>query len=269
MKTNMQTLHDAYLHRRRKEKHKVTACQLMFLISFFACWETASRLHWIDPLIFSMPSRVARLIAEKTADGSLLSHTTVTLTETLSGFLLGTVAGTLIAACLWWIPFLSRVLDPYLVVLNSMPKVALGPIVIVALGPGMYSIIAMGFLLSVVITTIVVYHAFKQVDPNYLKVLQTLGASKRQVFRLAVWPASLPSVLSTLKVNVGLAWVGVIVGEFLVAKKGLGYLIIYGFQVFQFQQVMMSLIVIAVLATVMYKIIEALEEKLIGHYDRK
>jgi NitT/TauT family transport system permease protein len=186
-----------------------------------------------------------------------------TLSETVLGFILGTLLGTILAAILWWSPFLSRVLDPYLVILNAMPKVALGPILIVALGPSMSSIIAMGAIISIIITTIVVYTSFKEVDPNYLKVLQTFGASRYQCFKEAILPASFPTIISTLKVNVGLSWVGVIVGEFLVSSKGLGYMIIYGFQVFNFTLVLLSLLVIAVFATIMYQLVELLERKLI------
>jgi NitT/TauT family transport system permease protein len=179
------------------------------------------------------------------------------------GFVLGTFLGTLLAAILWWSPIIQKILDPYLVILNAMPKVALGPILIVALGPSFTSIVAMGAIISVIITTIVVYTSFKEVDPNYLKVLQTFGATRAQCFKEAILPASFPVIISTLKVNVGLSWVGVIVGEFLVSSKGLGYMIIYGFQVFNFTLVMLSLLVIAVFATIMYQLVDLLEKKLI------
>ncbi len=213
-----------------------------------------------------MPTRIWSLFIEKIADGSLWVHTSVTLFETILGFIIGTVVGTIFAAILWWSPFLSKVLDPYLVILNSMPKIALGPILIVSLGPGFTSIIAMGALISVVITTIVVYSSFKEVDENYLKVMQTFGSTKVQSFKGAILPASFPTIISTLKVNVGLSWVGVIVGEFLVSKQGLGYMIIYGFQVFNFNLVLLSLIVIAILATLMYQGVEFIERKLIKHH---
>ena len=157
----------------------------------------------------------------------------------------------------------SKIIDPYLVILNAMPKVALGPILIVALGPGYPSIIAMRAIISIIITTLVVYTSFREVDPNYLKVLQTFGATRFQCFKEAILPASFPTIISTLKVNVGLSWVGVIVGEFLVSSRGLGYLIIYGFQVFNFTLVFLSLMVIAVVATIMYQLVELLEKKLI------
>ena len=158
---------------------------------------------------------------------------------------------------------LSKVLDPYLVIFNAMPKVALGPIIIVAMGPGLFSIITNGIIISVIVTTFVVYTSFKEIDPNYIKVLETFNADRLQIFKEAVLPYSFPVIISTLKVNVGLAWVGVIVGEFLVSSQGLGYLIIYGFQVFNFTLVLMALLVIAVCATIMYKIVEFIETKLI------
>src|SRR5262249_22480380 len=149
-------------------------------------------------------------------------------------FALGTLSGLILATLIWWSPFLARVLDPYLVVLNSLPKVALGPLFIVALGSGILSIIATILSITVIITTLVIYTSFKEVDPNYVKVVRIFGATRTQSFLKVILPASFPAIISTLKVNVGLAWVGVIVGEFLVAKEGLGYLIIYGFQVFNF-----------------------------------
>lgn len=262
-KNNTQLLYENYLKSLQKEKRWVRFYQLLIFILFFVSWEVASQRNWIDPLIFSSPSRVWNLLIEKINDGTLLANIGVTLTETVFGFILGTLLGTLLAALLWWSPFLAKVLDPYLVVLNSLPKVALGPILIVALGPGFTSIIAMGAIISIIITTIVVYTSFKEVDPNYLKVLQTFGATRYQSFKEAVLPASFPTIISTLKVNVGLSWVGVIVGEFLVASKGLGYMIIYGFQVFNFSLVLLSLLVIAVFATIMYQLVDYIERKLI------
>ncbi|WP_228550100.1 ABC transporter permease [Salinibacillus xinjiangensis] len=260
-----QLLFTKFKRKKKKEKRLVLSWQVAIFVVFFVLWETLSRLHWIDPLIFSSPSRVWSLFQEKIADGSLLMHLQVTGFETIAGFILGTLLGILIATLLWWSPRLSKILDPYLVVLNAMPKVALGPILIVALGPGYVSIISMGIIIAVVITTIHIYSAFREVDENYIKVLRSFNASRKQIFIEAILPASFPTMISTLKVNVGLAWVGVIVGEFLVSERGLGYMIVYGFQVFDFNLVLLSLLVIAVFAGVMYKVVEAIENKLIHH----
>ncbi|MGM9943485.1 MAG: ABC transporter permease [Lysinibacillus sp.] len=260
---NSKILHEQYKQSLIKEKRWIRFFQLLILVSFIGLWELASTFKWIDQLIFSSPSKIWVLFIEKLNDGTLLPHISTTMFETVLGFIIGTLIGTILAAILWWSPFLSKVLDPYLVILNAMPKVALGPILIVVMGPGMGSIITMGAIISVIISTIVIYTAFKGVDGNYLKVLQTFNASRLQMFKEAVLPASFPTIISTLKVNVGLSWVGVIVGEFLVSSKGLGYLIIYGFQVFNFNLVLMSLVIIAIFATIMYQLVELLEKKLV------
>ena len=181
-KATIDLLHQQYLQKLTKEKRWIRFWQFFIFISFFILWEIASRQTWIDQLIFSSPTKIFDLFVEKLLDGSLLSNLFITVFETVLGFILGTMLGTLLAALLWWSPKLSNILDPYLVILNAMPKVALGPIFIVVLGPGLTSIIAMGTIISVIITTIVVYTSFKEVDQNYLKVLQTFGATKKQMF---------------------------------------------------------------------------------------
>lgn len=268
MKDHQKVDHDLfkqYKGKLKREKKIIYTWQIIILIVFFSLWEIASRLYWIDPLLFSSPSKIFNLLMTKFADGSILTHMQVTLFETVLGFIIGTFLGIVMASLLWSSQRFAKVMDPYLVIMNAMPKVALGPIMIVALGPGYVSIIAMGAIISVVITTLVIYSAFNEVDPNYEKVLKSFGASRWQCFKEAVFPATLPAMISTLKVNVGLSWVGVIVGEFLVSKQGLGYLIIYGFQVFDFSLVMSSLILIAIIAAIMYKIVERIERWLIKH----
>ncbi|MDD9267776.1 ABC transporter permease [Paenibacillus sp. GCM10023248] len=261
----VEKVHGQYVGARKKETKQVRIVQLLILVLFFALWEAAARLKWIDVLLFSYPTKVFKLLWDKLLDGSLLPHVGVTVIETILGFALGTLFGTALAVLIWWSPFLSRVLDPYIVVLNSMPKVALGPLFIVGLGPGLLSIIATTLSITVIITTLVVYGSFREVDQNYVKVVSLFGGNQRKVFLKVILPASFPAIVSTLKVNVGLAWVGVIVGEFLVSQMGLGYLIIYGFQVFNFTLVISTLFVIAVVATFMYQIVSNLEKRLTKH----
>lgn len=257
--------YERFLAGERKTTQKVRLTQMAILLLFLALWEIAGRYQWIDALLFSFPSRIGALLYTKWTDGTLLVHVGVTLWETVAGFILGTLLGTAVATMLWWSSFLSRVLDPYIVVLNSLPKVALGPLFIVALGPGVMSIIATTLSITVIITILTVYGSFKEVDANYTKVVRIFGGNKRTVFQKVILPASYPTIVSTLKVNVGLSWVGVIVGEFLVSKEGLGYLIIYGFQVFNFTLVIGSVLLIAVAATIMYQVVAFLEGKLIGN----
>lgn len=260
--SGLQELHTQYKLKARRITAAVGTTQITILLLFLALWEAAGRQRWIDPLLFSYPTKIVNQLWNSMADGSIWPHIGMTVSETIIGFLLGTLVGTGIAALLWWFPFLSRVLDPYLVVLNSLPKVALGPLFIVSLGPGFNSIVAVTLSVTVIITTINIYNRFREIEAGYIKVVRLFGASRAQLFRLVILPASFPVIISALKVNVGLAWIGVIVGEFLVAKLGLGYLMIYGFQVFNFTLVLSTLIVIAVVATIMYQLVAILERKL-------
>ncbi|MNK57900.1 putative aliphatic sulfonates transport permease protein SsuC [compost metagenome] len=259
----LQTLYKDYQHRKRRSGRVVLFTQLSILFSLILLWEIAGRFKWVDVLIFSYPTKVFAQIWKDVVSGDLWPHLGTTVLETGAGFLLGTLVGTLLAVLIWWSPFLSRVLDPYMVVFNSMPKVALGPIFIVLFGGGFTAIVMTTLSITVIITTLVVNSSFNEVDPNLVKVVRTFGGSRKDVFRKVILPASFPAIVSTLKVNVGMAWVGVIVGEFLVAKEGLGYLIIYGFQVFNFTLVLSSLVIIAVAATGMYQLVVYIERKLI------
>ncbi|SFF09152.1 NitT/TauT family transport system permease protein [Paenibacillus catalpae] len=260
--SGLKELHLQYKSKARRITAAVGTTQITILLLFLALWEAAGRQRWIDPLLFSYPTKIINQLWNSMADGSIWPHIGMTVSETIIGFILGTLVGTGIAALLWWFPFLSRVLDPYLVVLNSLPKVALGPLFIVSLGPGFNSIVAVTLSITVIITTINIYNRFREIEAGYIKVVRLFGASRAQLFRLVILPASFPVIISALKVNVGLAWIGVIVGEFLVAKLGLGYLMIYGFQVFNFTLVLSTLIVIAVVATMMYQLVAILERKL-------
>lgn len=261
---NLDLLQKQFRHARHRHKRKVMLLQVLLLVSILLAWQLATQFRLIDPLIFSSPQAVASLFFKKLVDGSLLPHVGITLFETVVGFLLGTLFGTLLAIFLWASKTAAEVLDPYLVVLNAMPKVAIGPIILVIFGPNMLAVLVMGILISVIISTIVIFSAFLQVNENYLKVMQLFHATKYETFRHVVLPASMPTIVSTLKVNVGLSWVGVIVGEFLVSSKGLGYLIISGFQVFNFTLVFLALVMILVLATLMYKMVEMIERKLLA-----
>lgn len=259
--------HGLFLKKQRIYTLYVTLVQISILIAFIGLWEIASQKLWIDPLIFSQPTKVWDLFVKMAMEGTIYKHIVVTLMETIIGFALGTILGTLFAIVIWSSDFISRVSDPYIVVLNGMPKVALGPLFIVGLGAGYTAVIVMALSISVIITTIVVYTSFRDVDINYIKLAKTLGASKKQIFQKIVFPASVPTIISTLKVNVGLSWVGVIVGEFLVSKAGLGYLIIYGFQVFNLTLVMVSLFIISICATLMYQGVSMLENRMLSKRD--
>ncbi|MBC2724670.1 MAG: ABC transporter permease, partial [Desulfosporosinus sp.] len=196
-------------------------------------------------------------------DGMLFHHIGITCLEAFVGFVLGTLVGTLIAIMLWWSEFLCKVLEPYLVVLNSLPKIALGPIFIVWIGAGPAAIIVMTLAISLIVTVLEVLNGFLTTDQEKIKLVQTFGGTKFQVLTKVLLPASYPTIINALKINVGLSWVGVIVGEFLVSKAGLGYLIVYGGQVFKLDLVMTSVIILGVAATVMYQGVVYLEKVLV------
>jgi NitT/TauT family transport system permease protein len=252
--------HLAYLQKRRQYRIKVFAAQVLLLLGFALLWEIAGNLRWVDPFITSQPSRIYKTLLSLHHGGDLYRHVGITVFETVVGFTLGTIMGTMMAVFLWWSDFLSHVLDPYLVVLNSLPKIALAPIIIVWVGHGMLAIIAMALFISIVVTVLGVYSGFSQVDPDKIKLFRTFGATKKQILLKVIMPASVPTIISALKINVGLSWVGVIVGEFLVSRAGLGYLIVYGGQVFRLDLVMTSVIILSVAAALMYQGVVLLEK---------
>ncbi len=255
----------AYLRRRSRTNRAVLLCRIGLLLVLFVGWELAARLGWVDAFIVSSPSRMARTLLSLWRSGDLFRHVGTSVLETITGFLLGTLAGTAVAIALWWSSFLSRVLDPYLVVLNALPKTALGPVFIVWIGAGPASIIAMTLAISLIVTILEMHNGFLGTDPQKLRLMRTLGASRSQILWKLVLPANFTTLINALKVNVGLSWVGVIMGEFLVSKAGLGYLIVYGSQVFQMDLVMTTVLLLAAAAALMYQCVLWLEKSLKKH----
>lgn len=245
--------HAEYLNKCRRHKLMVRATQMAILVICIVLWEMLARAAIIDPFITSQPSRIIRTIGVLFHEGVLFMHIGVTCVETIIGFLLGTVAGVLFAIALWWSKFFSEVSEPYLVVLNSLPKIALGPVFIVWIGAGPVAIIVMTLAISLIVTILEVLNGFMGVDQEKIKLVHTFGGSKYQVLTKVLLPASFPSIINALKINVGLSWVGVIVGEFLVSKAGLGYLIVYGGQVFKLDLVMTSVVILGIAAMIMYQ----------------
>ncbi len=241
-----------YLASVHRQKSRVRAAQLALLLAVFALWELSCRWGLSDGFLVSAPSRVWQTLLTLLSDGSLWRHVGVSCLETVLGFTLGTLLGTAAAIGMWWSETAARIADPYLVVLNALPKTALGPIFIVWMGAGTGAIVTMTLAISVIVTVLNMYTGFKSTDPEKVRLLKTMGATKRQILWLLVFPANCPTLFSTLKVNVGLSWVGVIMGEFLVSKAGLGYLIVYGSQVFNMDLVMAAVLVLAVAAVLMY-----------------
>ncbi|MBQ2680075.1 MAG: ABC transporter permease [Firmicutes bacterium] len=258
-----------YMEALERNKRRIRLAQIVILLAFFALWELTAQAGILDPFIFSSPSRILTCLIQMSADGSLFRHIGITLFETCAGFVSGTALGTFSAVILWWNSSLRKILDPYLVVLNSLPKTALAPIIIVWIGNNMSSIIVTALLTSVIVTLLSVLAGFMAVEEDKILLARTFGATKPQILRYVVFPASVPAIINALKINVGLSFVGVMVGEFLVAGAGLGYLIVYGSQVFKLDWVMLSVLILAVLAALMYKWVAALEKKFTKRWKEK
>ncbi len=242
----------AYLEARRKRTWAIRLCQILILVCLITLWEILARVGVIDSFIMSQPSRVLKTLGNLQNNG-LLMHVGVTCFETLAGFLLGVVLGNLIALTLWWSDFLSKVAEPYLVVLNALPKVALGPVIIIWAGAGMQAIIVMALAISLIVTVLEMLGGFLSTDPELIKMARTFRATRRQTFTKIIFPSNLHTLFNSLKINIGLSLVGVIAGEFLVSRAGLGYLIVYGGQVFQMDLVMTSVIILALVAALLYR----------------
>ncbi len=253
-----------FLKAHRRHHYLIGLCRLLLIVAFLGLWELAAVKEWIDVFFFSSPRGIMRYLYQMLIDYSFFSNTGITLLETIVSFLLVTCLSLLVATLLWYMSSLAEVLEPYLVVLNSLPKSALAPLLIVWLGTGTNTIIVAGISVAVFGSIINLYTGFCQSDPEMLKLIYTLGGNKRDAFVKVILPASIPLILSNMKVNIGLSLVGVIIGEFLAARRGLGYLIIYGSQVFQLNMVITSIIILCAIAMAFYKLIQSLE-----HYYRK
>ena len=257
-----------YLLSLRRRAFIVQLCQLGLIVATLVLWQVAPQSGWINPMLTSYPTAVARTFMKMLQDGSLLVHTWATVSETLVGFIGGMVLGTLCAVALWWSPFLHRVLDPFIVVMNAIPKIALVPIFYIWLGD-VTSIYAMAIAISVFVTILMLYTGFQAIDADKIKLVRLFGASRFKVLTKIVLPGSVPTMISALKVNVGLSLVGVIVGEFQAAKAGLGYLINYGSQIFQMNLVMTAIVVLAVISSLFFLGIQLLESTVLRRHGKQ
>ncbi len=255
----LKTEREQYLTKIKIRKYTILSIQIGLLIGLILLWEICANIGLIDSFITSQPSRVVKTIVNLSSN-DLLMHLAVTCTETIVGFLLGVIFGLLIASVLWWFETCSEIFEPYLVILNSLPKIALGPIIIIWVGAGMKAIIVMALAISLVVTIMELLNGFKHTDKELIVTAKTFGAKKYQIFTKVVLPANIKTLINSLKINLGLSLVGVIAGEFLVSKAGLGYLIVYGGQVFKLDLVMASVIILAVFAAIIYKIVLIFEK---------
>jgi len=253
---------NSFLKRRKKEKCKILIIQLSILILFIGLWEILSKLNIIDSFLFSCPSNIIKLLFSYLKSGLLWKHIGISSLETILGLLIGTLLGLIIAIILWWNKFIAKIFDPFLVVLNALPKTALAPILIIWAGTGIKGITVVAISISIVLTIISAYNYFNQIDEDKIKMMMSFKASKWQILFKLILPGNLGNIMNIIKINIGMSWVGVIVGEFVVSRAGIGYLIVYGSQVFKMTLVMMGVLVLSVIAFLMYEIINIIEKKL-------
>ena len=259
----MSTEHKKYLIQIRKKKLWIHICQFFLLIALLTIWQIASDCGMINAFIFSSPSKVFSTILSLQQDGTLYHHIWVTAYETILSFLLSSLIGLVVATILWWFDSVAKVLDPYFTVLNSLPKVALGPIILIWCGASMNSIILMAMLISVVVAILNIYQGFQRVDLEKIKLMKSFGAKKWQIWYYLILPSNTRTIMSTLKLNISMCLIGVIMGEFLVSKEGIGYLIMYGSQVFHLNLVISGVVLLSILATLFYVFISWLEKLVI------
>lgn len=240
-------------------KFKVFLVQTLLVILFLASWEFGVKTGYINEFIFSSPSKICSTLISLINSGELWIHIGATLWEIVVSFSIGILIGFLVSLLLYSFKFLADVVDPFLTILNSLPKVALGPIIIIWVGANTNSIIVMALLINVIISIITIYNGFVHTDGFLIKLFNSFKATKWQILTKLVIPSSKATIISALKINISLTLIGVIMGEFLVSKKGIGYLILYGTQVFNLNLVMTGILVLIVLSYIIYKMVGLLD----------
>lgn len=255
--------HKLYLRKKKVRKILVIFTQILLAVLLITIWELLAKYKVINTFITSSPSKVLSTIISLYNDNNLFNNIWTTIYETLISFSLGTIIGIITATILWYFNFIYKVLDPYLTILNSLPKIALGPIIIIFFGANINSIIIMALLISVIVTIITVYNGFVSTDKNRINLLKSFSATKAQIFKYVILPSSYSTIISSLKINISMTLIGVIMGEFLVSKSGIGYLINYGSQVFNLNLVISGIIILMIVSYLMYIIVSYIEKILV------
>ena len=253
--------HELFLMKRKKEKRNILITQLLIIIIFFIIWQLLANFNIINPFLYSSPSKILITIINLFKTNSLIKHIYVTIYEVIVSFLIASIIGLLISTILWWNKFLSKVFDPFLTIINSLPKVSLGPLIIIWIGASTKSIIFMSLMISLFITIINFYNAFLSTNNNYITLMKTFNATKKDIFLKVILPSNKINIINTLKINMSMNFIGVIMGELLVSKEGLGYLIMYGSQVFNINLVLTSILILGILSTLFYYFIIYIEKK--------
>ena len=251
-----------YLASQLRQKNMIRTWRIMLLVLILSLWELSARLGFIDRFIFSSPTLIVKCLISMIQDKSIFVHTGVTLAETLVSFAVCTAAGLACALFLWASPTAAGILEPFLVLLNSLPKSALAPLLIVWLGNNMTPIVTAAVSVAVFGSILTLYSSFCQTDDDKIRLIRSLGGTRSDVLFKVLLPGSLPLLINNMKVNIGLCLVGVIIGEFLSARAGLGYLITYSAQTFTMTVLMTSIMVLCLLSWLLYQAIACAEKKI-------
>ncbi len=251
-----------FLKRAKRNKIFIKAVQFSILFLLIFLWEILARYEVINSFITSSPSKIIINISDLLLHGGLIHHILVTLAETLIAFLITLFIGLLISTLIYRFKTFDKIIDPYLTAFNSLPKVALGPILIIWAGANTKSIVLMAILISIIVSIQSISVGFKNTNYNRIKLLRSFGASEFDILRYVVIPSNYKVIINSAKINIGLCLIGVIMGEFLTSKAGIGYLILYGSQVFNLTLVMSGIVVLLVISIILYKIINVIEKHL-------
>lgn len=258
--------HKQFLNRIKKNKLLINIFRIFIVILFIFIWELLSSYKIINTFLFSSPSNVLKTIISMVVDKSIFIHIGVTLYELVISFLLSTAVSLVISIIFWSNETIYKIIDPYITIINSLPKVALGPLIIIWCGASTNSIIFMSLLISLFVSIISIYNGFNSVNKNYITLLKSFGANKIQIFTKVIFPNNIFNIISSLKINVSMNLIGVIMGELLVSKAGIGYLIMYGSQVFNIDLVITGVFILGIISSISYFILDKFENKYLNKY---
>lgn len=253
--------HIIFLKKQKRKKFLIAITQIGIVIGLFFLWELLSNLGTINTFLFSSPSNIIKTVGSLLSQNHFFNHVFITLYEIILSSLISLILGFLIATFLWWNSFWRKVIEPYLTILNSLPKVALGPLIIIWVGASIHSILVMSLMISLFITIINLYHSFISTDKNYIILLKSMNATKKDIYKKVILKANTKNIINTVKINISMSFIGVIMGELLVSKQGLGYLIMYGSNVFNINLVITSVFVLGIISSILYYVIEFIEKK--------
>lgn len=250
----------AYLRRIKRDSILVLATQIILVVVFIVLWQVLADKKIIDTFLLSSPKKVFSTIVDLIKSNNFFKHIFTTVYEIIISFILGNFIGLFVASIMYFNKFISRVFEPFLTILNSLPKVSLGPLIIIIAGANIKSIIIMALLISAIISIINIHNSFKSTDINKIKIVKSMGGNKLQIFYNVVLKDNYTKIIESFKINVSMCFIGVIMGELLVSKQGIGYLIMYGSQVFNMNFVITGIILLIILTILLYEVINYIEK---------